>query len=96
MIETVFTCPLGHTCTEVKENKLHRCAWLVEMQGKHPSTGEDVKDEKCSLAWLPILQIEMANTNRGQTAALESFRNETVKGNEQFLSIVAQRALNNA
>jgi hypothetical protein len=39
---------------------------------------------------MPMLQIEMANTNRGQTAALESFRNETVTGQAKFNSIMAQ------
>jgi hypothetical protein len=33
----------------------------------------------------------MSSTNRGQTKALESFRNETVKGQEEFNSLVKKR-----
>jgi hypothetical protein len=38
---------------------------------------------------MPTLQIEMANTNRSQSVALESFRNETVKGQHTFNQILA-------
>jgi hypothetical protein len=34
-----------------------------------------------------MLQVEMSQTNRGQTQALESFRNEMVEGNRQTLAI---------
>jgi len=40
---------------------------------------------------LPMLQVEMSQTNRGQTHALESFRNETVKGQAVFNSLVEKR-----
>ena len=30
----------------------------------------------------------MSNTNRGQSAALESFRNETVKGQKEFNNLI--------
>jgi len=39
-----------------------------------------------------MLQVEMSKTNRGQTEALESFRNETVKGQSEFNEIVKQRS----
>ena len=38
-----------------------------------------------------MLQVEMSNTNRGQTKALESFRNETVKGQKEFNNMVNKR-----
>jgi hypothetical protein len=43
------------------------------------------------MSWMPMLQVEMSNTNRGQTQALESFRNETVKGQKEFNKIVKKR-----
>jgi len=43
------------------------------------------------MSWMPMLQVEMSSTNRGQTQALESFRNETVKGQEEFNNIVKKR-----
>jgi hypothetical protein len=39
-----------------------------------------------------MLQVEMSKTNRGQTEALESMRNETVKGQAEFNDIVSKRS----
>lgn len=81
VIETVITCPLGHTCEEIKDNKINRCAWYTCVAGQHPQSGEQINQWKCAMAWTPILLIENANTNRGQTSAIESFRNEMVNKN---------------
>jgi hypothetical protein len=89
-MEIKTTCPLGSQCEEIKDNQMHRCAWYTKLVGKNPNTGEDVDDWSCAIAFMPMLQIEMANTNRGQTAALESFRNETVSGQAQFNEIMSQ------
>lgn len=78
-LEIVTTCPLGSVCEEIKDGKIHRCAWYTEMAGMDPSTGEQIKDSRCAIAWQPILAIEMSATNRGQTQAIESLRNETIK-----------------
>jgi hypothetical protein len=79
-IETVLTCPLNSVCEEIKDNKIHRCRAYIEIEGSDPQTGEAIKDKKCSIfEWQPILLLEIARTNRGQTAAIESFRNETVE-----------------
>jgi hypothetical protein len=99
MIETIITCPLGSKCTEVKDNKVHRCMWLTGLVGKDPTTGEDINDEKCAMSWIPILLVENAKTNRGQTAALESFRNESVSQAETLNNILfnaAQTRIGNA
>ena len=84
------TCSLGSQCEEIKDNQMHRCAWYTKLVGVDPNTGKDVDDWACAIAFMPMLQIEMANTNRGQTAALESFRNETVTGQAQFNKIMSQ------
>lgn len=78
-IEVVHTCPLGSVCEEIRDNKLHRCIWWKRLAGLHPQTGEEIDEWDCAIAWLPILNVEMSRTNRGQTQAIESFRNETVK-----------------
>ena len=85
------TCPLGSTCEEVKDGKIHRCAWYTKIVGKNPQSEEQIEDWACAIAWLPMLQVEMSQTNRGQTHALESFRNETVKGQAVFNSLVEKR-----
>ncbi|WAK01871.1 hypothetical protein [Methylobacter sp. YRD-M1] len=78
-IETVKVCPLGSKCREIKDNKIYECAWFVKLAGTNPQTGEEIDEWGCAMAWTPILLVENANTNRGQTAAIESFRNETVQ-----------------
>ena len=91
-VETVTTCPLGHQCEEIKDGKLHRCAWYVQLQGKNPQ-GEDYIDEwRCAIAWQPILSVEIAQTNRGQTQAIESFRNITVRQNHEMQEMIAVAA----
>lgn len=82
-IKTVLTCPLGHKCQEVKDNAIHQCAWFVKLAGTNPNTGEQTDEQGCAMNWLPVLLIENAQTNRGTSAAVESFRNEMVEANQQ-------------
>ena len=62
--------------------------WYTKVVGTDPNTGETVDDWSCAISWMPTLQIEMSNTNRSQSAALESFRNETVKGQREFNNLL--------
>lgn len=82
-IETVTTCPLGSKCEEVKDNKILRCAWSIELAGINPNTGEPVPERGCAMAWIPILLIENSQQQRSTGAAVESFRNEVVAANAQ-------------
>lgn len=90
-LETEYICPLGCECEEIKDNKIIKCSWYVSVKGVDPNTGDEIDDTGCSIAWMPMLQIEMSRTNRGQTEALESFRNETVKGQSEFNKLIEQR-----
>jgi hypothetical protein len=90
-LEVEFVCPLGCECETTRDNKIIRCAWYTKMVGIDPNTGKEVDDWACSMSWMPMLQVEMSNTNRGQTKALESFRNETVKGQKEFNNMVKKR-----
>ena len=87
-IETQLTCPLGHKCKEIKDNKINQCAWFIQLQGQHPQTGEAVDEFGCAMAWMPTLLIENAKVSRGTSAAVESFRNEMVKTNESSLRLL--------
>jgi len=89
-LEVEFFCPLGSTCEEAVDGIIKRCAWYTKMVGLDPNTGKEVDDWACSMSWMPMLQVEMSKTNRGQTEALESLRNETVKGQAEFNSLVKQ------
>jgi hypothetical protein len=91
-MEVTITCPLGSKCEEIKENKMHRCAWYTNVKGKDPQSEEVIDRWECAIAFMPMLQVEMSQTNRGQTSALCSFRDEMVKSNEQALAL--QKSLN--
>jgi len=87
MIEEV-TCPLGSKCFVVKNDKIYRCAWHVKLSGTD-AQGKEHDEWGCAIAWMPLLQIEVAGTNRGQTAAIESLRNETVQ--RQDIALLGMR-----
>lgn len=90
MIKIETTCPLGSKCEEVKNDTVYRCRWYTQIQGMNPQTGEQMDTWDCAIAWLPILSVEMSRTNRGQTAALESFRNEMVNATEVSQQILSK------
>lgn len=92
-MEAIRTCPLGSQCEEIKDNKLHVCHWLVEVEGKNPQSEEFIKEKKCAMAWMPILSLEMSQTNRGQTAALCSMRDETLRRQDIALELATSKKL---
>lgn len=82
-----ITC--HHTGHKKKCKALYQGCWKwVQLQGLHPTTGEPIDEWKCKDAWEPILLVEIARTNRGQTQALESFRNEMVAGQQVFNGLI--------
>ena len=85
-------CPLiGKDCIELK------CAWFCQVRGTNPQTGEDVDEWGCSVAWMPMLLVENSQQQRSTGAAVESFRNESVKGNQQnqqlYIHALQQQAM---
>ena len=87
-IESKNQCPLNsfEPCKQLD------CAWFLKIRGTNPNTGEDVDEWGCSMSWLPILLIENAQMSRHTGAAVESFRNEMVKANEQSQQILVNAA----
>lgn len=79
-----LTCPLGSKCEEIKDNKLYRCHWYTEVMGKNPQSTETINEWRCAIAWLPILTIEMSQTNRGQTQAIGFLQKEMTQGQKEF------------
>ena len=86
-METEIFCPIGKKCQEAKDGKVYQCNWFRRLVGMHPQTGEQIDEWDCAIGWVPLLMVEMSKTNRGQTAAIESFRNETVKRQDAFLGL---------
>lgn len=92
MIEVKRTCPFGHTCEKVTDNKIERCQLYIDVEGENPQTGEFVKRWDCALAWQPILLIETARQTSGMAASMDSFRNETTKRQDRALDLVKGHA----
>jgi len=66
-MEVKLTCPLGHTCERVVDDHVERCVWYKELAGRDPQSEEVLQRWDCAIAWLPLLNVEMSGTNRGQT-----------------------------
>ena len=84
-----MTCPLGSFCEEIKDNKLHRCNWFIKLAGVTPQ-GEQVDEHRCSMAWLPLLQLETSQGMRGVASAVESTRNCADERQMQAISAIKQ------
>lgn len=73
------TCPYtGHKDKCMKH--FLNCPKWIQIQGHNPNTGEDVNEWRCADAWIPFLMVENSQVQRETGAAVESFRNEIVKG----------------
>lgn len=70
------------------------CVWFTKVVGKNPNTGQDIEEWSCAVAWMPTLLIENAQQSRQTGAAVESFRNETVKSGGAMLGMLASVAQN--
>jgi hypothetical protein len=71
-------CPLiKKKCIE------HKCAWYTQVRGLNPNTGAEVDEWACAIAWMPMMAIEIAQKENQTGAAVESFRNEVVRTNNE-------------
>jgi hypothetical protein len=74
----------GTFCPLIKKDCVGlTCAWYTRVQGVDMNTGNQVDNYECAISWLPMLLIENSGQQRSTGAAVESFRNEMVKSNEQ-------------
>lgn len=61
----------------------HKCPLYVQLRGTDPQ-GNEVDNWGCAFQWMPILMLENSAQQRQTGAAVESFRNEMVKTNDQM------------
>jgi len=74
----------GTFCPLIKKDCVGlQCAWFTRIQGYDMNTGKDVDEWQCAIALMPMLMVENSGQQRQTAAAVESFRNEMVKSNEQ-------------
>ena len=64
-----------------------QCAWITQIRGMDPQTGEDVDEWDCAIKWLPFLMIENTKKIIESGAAVESFRNEVVQRMDQPMPV---------
>lgn len=62
----------------------------MRVRGMNPNTGEDIDEWGCAVTWMPILTIENSQQQRHTGAAVESFRNEVVKANDENKNLYIQ------
>jgi uncharacterized protein YeaO (DUF488 family) len=79
----------GTYCPLIKKECVGlQCSWFAQVRGVNPNTGQDVDEWACAIAWMPILLIENSQQQRSTGSAIESFRNEMVKANEQSQEVM--------
>lgn len=83
----------GTFCPLIKKDCVGlTCAWYTRVQGVDMNTGNQVDNYECAISWLPLLLIENSGQQRSTGAAVESFRNEMVKSNEQAQQLLLATA----
>lgn len=62
--------------------------WWINVQGKHPQTGETINAWDCSVNWIPVLTVDVARQARSGAAATENFRNVMVALNNPDIGLL--------
>jgi hypothetical protein len=84
----------GTFCPLIKKDCIQlQCSWFTQVRGTNPNTGEPVDNWSCAISWLPVLLIENSQQQRQTGSAVESFRNEMTKNNENFQNSLSQMML---
>ncbi len=69
----------------------HDCTHYIALRGADPQTGQDLDEWGCAIVWGVVAQLEGNKEMRQTAAAIESFRNETVAGQREFLHQLRNR-----
>ena len=81
----------GKYCPLIKKDCIGlQCSWFTQIRGMNPNTGEPVDEWGCAITWMPMLLIENSQQQRSTGSAVESFRNEVVKGNRENQQLYTQ------
>jgi hypothetical protein len=84
----------GTFCPLIKKDCIGlQCSWFTQVRGTNPNTGKEIDNWSCAVTWLPVLLIENSQQQRQTGAAVESFRNEMSKNNDNFQSSLSQMML---
>lgn len=83
------------TCRDIYIETEGGCPKYICVAGTNPNTGEQVNQYGCADTFIPILLIENSQQQRQTGAAVESFRNEMVKANENSHHLIRLSMQNN-
>ena len=89
MMAIDYDCPytgFKKKCSKIREH----CPKWVHLMGTDPNTGQLVDEFDCADRWVPLLLVESAQKTNQVGAAVESFRNEMCKQNNEFGTLFAQ------
>lgn len=64
------------------------CMFVTTLRGQDPTSGQDIDEEACAIAVLPMLLIESTKAQHQTGAAVESFRNEAVCNHQELVEVV--------
>lgn len=67
--------------------KEHECRLYTHIQGKTPQSEVVIDKWGCTFEFLPMLMIENSQQQRQTGAAVESFRNEVARQQDQLMSL---------
>lgn len=80
----------GNFCPLIKKECVGlQCSWFTQIRGMNPNSGKEVDEWGCAMTWLPVLMIENSQQQRQTGAAVESFRNEMVKTQNEFILLAS-------
>jgi hypothetical protein len=88
-LEVKANCPLNN----FEPCKQFDCAWFMEVRGTHPQTGEEMSEWGCAMSMMPLLLLETGRQTNQAGAAIESFRNEMVKQQENILALAEKNEI---
>lgn len=83
MLEKLVTCPLGHECESIRDNKIHVCAWLLEIKGVDPQTGENVDKKQCAIVSQAVLIMDNTKAAYGQIQASSQLAEAIIYGKQK-------------
>lgn len=82
--------PDGTWCPRIDAPCIERkCKFWISMRGVNENTGQQVDQYNCADVWRVLLAIEGNKEARETAAAVESFRNETVRASDRLARAVA-------
>lgn len=77
-------------CPRFKKKCLqHGCTHYIALRGADPQTGQPIDEWGCADVWQVVAQLEGNKEMRQTAAAIESFRNEMVRGQQAVLQMAA-------